>query len=60
MAFPRNSIRAFLQYAKTSLFKAVHEEHNINIVIGNESAGLDVYWLRHISSDTDIHQTLIH
>lgn len=41
MAFPRNSLRAFLQHAKTNLVKAVHEEHNINIVIGNESADLD-------------------
>ncbi|KAL9069326.1 MAG: hypothetical protein Q9161_005606 [Pseudevernia consocians] len=41
MAFPRNSLRAFLQHAKTNLFKAIHEEHNINIVVGNESADLD-------------------
>ena len=40
MAFPRNSLRAFLQYAKTNIYKAVHEEHEINIVVGNESAGL--------------------
>ena len=40
MAFPRNSLRAFLQHAKTNIFKAVHEEHEINIVVGNESAGL--------------------
>ncbi|CAF9922740.1 Exopolyphosphatase [Imshaugia aleurites] len=41
MAFPCNSLRAFLQHAKTNLFKAIHEEHNINIVVGNESADLD-------------------
>ena len=42
MAFPRNSLRAFLQHARTNLFKAVHEGHSINIVVGNESAGLRV------------------
>ncbi|CAD6577662.1 MAG: Exopolyphosphatase [Alectoria sarmentosa] len=41
MTFPRNSLRAFLQHAKTNLFKAIHEELRINIVIGNESADLD-------------------
>lgn len=59
MAFPRNSIRAFLQYAKTNLIKALHEEHDINIVVGNESAGLLVYRLEHIMSYNDIDQTLI-
>ena len=43
MAFPRNSLRAFLQYAKTNLVKAIQEEHPINIVVGNESAGLLTY-----------------
>lgn len=41
MAFHRNSLRAFMQHARTNLFKAVHEEHNIYIVVGNESADLD-------------------
>ena len=59
MAFPRNSLRAFLQHAKTNLFKAIHEEHRINIVVGNESAGLLVYRSWYISSYTDIDQTLI-
>ena len=40
MTFPHNSLRAFLQHAKTNLVKAIQEEHPINIVVGNESAGL--------------------
>ena len=48
MAFPRNSLRAFLQHAKTNLFKALHEELDINIVVGNESAGLLLYHPCHI------------
>ena len=59
MAFPRNSLRAFLQYAKTNLSKAVNEEHDINIVIGNESAGLLIYRSRHVRISSDLHQTLI-
>jgi len=39
MPFPRNSLRAFLQHAKTSLSKAVNGTEKVNIVIGNESAG---------------------
>ena len=59
MAFPRNSLRTFMQHARTNLFKAIHEEHNINIVVGNESAGLLVYRSWHINIHTDIDQTLI-
>lgn len=59
MAFHRNSLRAFMQHARTNLFKAVHEEHNIYIVVGNESAGLPVYRPWQSSSHTDIDQTLI-
>ena len=39
MTFPRNSLRAFLQYARTSLARAVHGGGRVNIVVGNESAG---------------------
>ena len=59
MAFPRNSLRAFLQHARTNLSKAVYEEQNINIVIGNESAGLLIRRPRRIRSSSDIHQTSI-
>ena len=59
MAFPRNSLRAFLQHAKTNLSKAVHEEHDINIVIGNESAGLLIHYPLYVRSSSDINQTLI-
>lgn len=59
MAFPRNSLRAFLQYAKTNLIKAVHEEHKINVVVGNESAGPHVYRPWHISRYTDVDQISI-
>lgn len=43
MTFPRNSLRAFLQHAKKGLAQAAHGNQKINIVIGNESAG--VYYL---------------
>ena len=59
MAFPRNSLRAFLQHAKTRLLKAIHEDHDINIVIGNESAGLLVFYPWHLESCADIDQILI-
>ena len=39
MTFPRNSLRAFLQYAKTNLAQAINGNQKVNIVIGNESAG---------------------
>jgi len=39
MAFPRNSLRAFLQYAKRNLAQAANGDQKVNIVIGNESAG---------------------
>ncbi|MCJ1385416.1 Exopolyphosphatase [Xylographa soralifera] len=41
MAFPRNSLRAFLSHAKTSLRTAVRQKQNVTLVIGNESADLD-------------------
>ena len=40
MAFPRNSLRAFLNHAKRGLAQAVNGDQKINIVVGNESAGL--------------------
>ena len=52
MAFPRNSLRAFLQHAKTNLVKAIQEEHPINIVVGNESAGLLTYALVDVARAT--------
>ena len=58
MAFPRNSLRAFLQHARSNLVRAVREGHNINIVVGNESAGLLVHRPWHTGSYTDSHQTL--
>ena len=39
MAFPRNSLRAFLQHARRNLAQAVNGDQKLNIVIGNESAG---------------------
>ncbi|MCJ1288175.1 Exopolyphosphatase [Xylographa opegraphella] len=41
MAFPRNSLRAFLSYAKTSLHAALRHQKDVTLVIGNESADLD-------------------
>ncbi|KAL8719328.1 MAG: hypothetical protein Q9225_003649 [Loekoesia sp. 1 TL-2023] len=41
MAFPRNSLRAFLSHAKKSLFAAVATSQKVTIVAGNESADLD-------------------
>ncbi|KAL8787379.1 MAG: hypothetical protein Q9213_002262 [Squamulea squamosa] len=41
MAFPRNSLRAFLAHAKKSLFTAIQSSQKITIVAGNESADLD-------------------
>ena len=41
MAFPRNSLRAFLSHAKTTLTTALNKNEKITLVIGNESADLD-------------------
>ena len=39
MAFPPNSLRAFLRYAKDRLSEALEGKRKVNLVIGNESAG---------------------
>lgn len=39
MAFPRNSLRAFLSHAKSHLHSAIRENRKVTLVIGNESAG---------------------
>ncbi|KAL8827163.1 MAG: hypothetical protein Q9170_007121 [Blastenia crenularia] len=41
MAFPHNSIRAFLAHAKTSFSKAIEKSQRVTIVADNESADLD-------------------
>jgi len=41
MAFPRNSLRAFLSHAKTALHSAIENSQKVTLVIGNESADLD-------------------
>lgn len=41
MAFPHNSLRAFLSYAKKGLSRAIETSSKITIVTGNESADLD-------------------
>lgn len=41
MAFPRNSLRAFLSHAKTALLSAIEQSQKVTLVIGNESADLD-------------------
>ncbi|KAI4197057.1 MAG: hypothetical protein LQ346_003090 [Caloplaca aetnensis] len=41
MAFPRNSLRAFLSHAKKSLSTAIQSSQKITLVAGNESADLD-------------------
>jgi len=41
MAFPRNSLRAFLTHAKTALHSAIDQSQKLTLVIGNESADLD-------------------
>ncbi|KAL8929580.1 MAG: hypothetical protein Q9208_001249 [Pyrenodesmia sp. 3 TL-2023] len=41
MAFPRNSLRAFLSHAKKSLRTAIQSSQKITLVAGNESADLD-------------------
>ncbi|KAL8754091.1 MAG: hypothetical protein Q9199_004589 [Rusavskia elegans] len=41
MAFPPNSLRAFLTHAKKSLFTAIRSSQRVTIVVGNESADLD-------------------
>ncbi|KAL9027848.1 MAG: hypothetical protein Q9196_003693 [Gyalolechia fulgens] len=41
MAFPHNSLRAFLSHAKKSLSRAIDTSQQITIVVGNESADLD-------------------
>lgn len=39
MPFQRNSLGAFLHYAKRSLAQAINGNEKVNVVIGNESAG---------------------
>ena len=41
MAFPQNSLRAFLRYAKRGLSTAIESSGRVTIVVGNESADLD-------------------
>ncbi|KAL8846061.1 MAG: hypothetical protein Q9221_008823 [Calogaya cf. arnoldii] len=41
MAFPHNSLRAFLTHAKKSLSTAIQSSQRVTIVAGNESADLD-------------------
>ncbi|KAI4117133.1 MAG: hypothetical protein LQ338_007607 [Usnochroma carphineum] len=41
MAFPRNSLRAFLSHAKKAAATAIHSTQKITVVAGNESADLD-------------------
>lgn len=41
MAFPRNSLRAFLSHGKTALRTAIEQSQKVTLVIGNESADLD-------------------
>ena len=41
MAFPRNSLRAFLSHAKRSLYPVIESSQRITLVVGNESADLD-------------------
>ncbi|MCJ1467501.1 Exopolyphosphatase [Pseudocyphellaria aurata] len=41
MAFPPNSLRAFLSHAKKGLLTAIQQSHKVTIVVGNESADLD-------------------
>lgn len=41
MAFPRNSLRAFLSHAKSALRSAIEHSQKVTFVIGNESADLD-------------------
>ncbi|KAL8998903.1 MAG: hypothetical protein Q9169_002122 [Polycauliona sp. 2 TL-2023] len=41
MAFPPNSLRAFLTHAKRSLLTAIQSSQKVTIVAGNESADLD-------------------
>lgn len=41
MAFPRNSLRAFLSHAKSTLRSALTHPQKLTLVVGNESADLD-------------------
>ncbi|KAI4189258.1 MAG: hypothetical protein L6R41_001579 [Letrouitia leprolyta] len=41
MAFPHNSLRAFLSHAKRGLSRAIETSEKVTIVTGNESADLD-------------------
>ncbi|KAA6413489.1 MAG: hypothetical protein FRX48_03235 [Lasallia pustulata] len=41
MAFPRDSLRAFLAHAKSALATAIEQSEKVTLVIGNESADLD-------------------
>ena len=42
MAFPRNSLRAFLSHAKSSLIRSIEQAQKVTIVTGNESAGTHI------------------
>lgn len=42
MAFPRNSLTAFLGYASRSFTECIKNSQKVNVVIGNESAGTNV------------------
>ncbi|KAI4241402.1 MAG: hypothetical protein L6R40_004578 [Gallowayella cf. fulva] len=43
MAFPRNSLRAFLSHVKKSLLSTIESPGAVTIVTGNESADLDSF-----------------
>ncbi|KAL8827541.1 MAG: hypothetical protein Q9191_003119 [Dirinaria sp. TL-2023a] len=42
MAFPRNSLRAFLSYAKSSLKRSIEQSEKVTIVTGNDNASSDL------------------
>ncbi|MCJ1258896.1 Exopolyphosphatase [Lignoscripta atroalba] len=43
MAFPRNSLRAFLSHAKSTVATAIRQKEKVTLVVGNESADLDSF-----------------
>ncbi|KAL9126484.1 MAG: hypothetical protein Q9217_004466 [Psora testacea] len=43
MAFARNSLSAFLKYAKNNLTEALNGGRKVSVVVGNESADLDSF-----------------
>ncbi|KAG8529768.1 uncharacterized protein KY384_005249 [Bacidia gigantensis] len=56
MAFPRNSLRAFLGHVKPRLWHHVEAGLNINIVVGNQSAASVLYsYIRSISPPQNAH-----